>query len=656
MGNKKNFLFLFCMAAFLFIVSPVFADAPALPAELLLFTQKELVVTATRTAMPITKSPSAVTVITREEILRAGTTHIPEILRSVVGVDVARVSFGYSDVNIRGLNKALSSRTLVLVDGRTVFVNGQGFTPWEGIPISIEDIKRIEVVKGPAEALYGSPALCGVINIITRDPEEVEGTESNTSVGTYGTYRQSLLQGGDINEKAAYKVSAEFSRAATFEGLNITDNNLLNTEYFEDQALERKVFNASLAFNIDEQTSLDVSGGINNADYIFLTDPTTGLGPVNQYSRFINIRYSHLPGEGREFQIQGFMDKETMTATSFCLSEESFIDIYDLTAHYAFPMGERHNLLYGGGMRYERMDSNLFTPVASAAKEEFTWDLFLQDEVELLDNLDFFGTLRYDHHPKSGYNTAYRASLVYEPVEDHMFWASVGETFRNPTFTESMVNINYSVQLSSVPGVYVNTSSPEELRPEKMRSYEIGYRGLVLERVKPEVTVFFNELRNYICATTDVAGPPTLTTEKNQGRVNIFGTEIGANYLVTDWLKTFANYTYLHVKRTDDILQDDCTPEDKANLGASLTFDNNEDNKFMVDIISTFVGPCAAPGLTGGGKIGKYQLTNIRVGYEYKDWLETSIYVFNLFKDKHKEFTGALDLGTRVIGKCTIKF
>jgi len=165
-------------------MSPLgWAEEP-LSAELALFTKEELVITPTRTERGISEVPSATTVITSEEIRRSGLLHLPDILRRVAGVDVASDTASQSEVNIRGLNiEQLSPRTLVLVDGRTVFINAHGFTDWESIPLVLEDIERIEVVRGPVEALYRSPALSGVINIITKDPRAINKTALSQTYG-----------------------------------------------------------------------------------------------------------------------------------------------------------------------------------------------------------------------------------------------------------------------------------------------------------------------------------------------------------------------------------------------------------------------------------------------------------------------------------------
>jgi len=680
MKGKRNFFNLTALILFFLFSSFLFASlaradvppryaAASLSAELALFTQEELAVTASRVEKPVSESPSATTVITREEIRRSGATHIPELLRYVAGIDVATVSPGHSEVNIRGMNKALSPRTLVLVDGRTVFVNAQGYTPWEAIPVAIEDIKRIEIVKGPVEALYGSPALNGVINIITRDPSEVKGVESNTSLGTQNTQRQTLLTGGTIGEKWAYKLAGEYSHIGTFQGLRRdawqSGTGILIHSYLEKHAMFRQMFNGAVSYDFHENSKLLFSGGLNNSGFLFLSDPSTGMGPMSDFARFLKLDYSNLkPEEGRGFRWQAFWNSDTMIAITNYLNQEAHINTYDSSFQYNFPFGKRNNILWGGGVRYEQLDSNIFDPNFEVEKTLFGWNFFLQDEVKLLDHLTFFGTVRLDRHPKTDLNWAYRASLLYKPEKEHVFWLTQGRTFRNPTATESMVNLQYTMPGGAAPlDLLVGTISNGEVEPELMDSIELGYRGLIFERIKPEVSIFYNQLRDYICAQQGtpvlvLALPPYMyvpANEGNHGRVDIMGAEAGFTYLVTDWLKAFANYTYQHVNRKLDILLDDASPQDKANIGASFTLDRDE-HKYMLDVFTTIVGPYSTPLTTGGAKNTQYYLTNMRAGYTYKDWADFSVYVYNLFKDVHRELQGGQDLGRRVIGKCSLKF
>ena len=646
----KTKVLLIITAALMIIsfASLALADAPPLSAELALFTQSELAVTASRIEKPISESPAAITVITREDILRSGATHIPDILRRCAGVNVFSVSPGHSEVNIRGLNTVYSSRTSVLIDGRTVYINGQGFIPWESIPVVIEDIKRIEIVRGPVEALYGSPALSGVINIITRDPEEVKGFESDTSLGTYNTARQAFFKGGTINDKTAYKLSAEFSQLDAFQPYIVKN-------YLERDALRRQVVNGAVSHKIDDKSRFTLTGGFNNGDFIVLPNPVTGLGPLEHETGFIKLDFDRElgePKEGREVQGQFFWNRQNFNVTSNLVDQTMKINTYDLDLHRLFKMGERHAMLYGGGMRYEEMEGTLFrTDSQFDMKSELTWDLFFQDEIKLTDLLTFLGTLRLDHHPVTAYNIAYRTSLMYKPSANDMFWFTAGRTFRNPTFSESKLDITYPYIIFTA-----RPHGSEALKPERMNSFELGYKGLVLKRIKPEICLFYTILNDYIFSLSEnPSGLDIYAYMRNKGTVRTLGTELSVSYLITDWLKTYINHTYLEARKTELVPVEDATPRHTTNLGASFTFDKNQ-NHYLLDIFSTFVSHFESPGSTGGGKVTDYSLTNLRIGCNFKDQVETSLYVYNLFKDVHKEYRDAEDMGTRVVGKCTLKF
>lgn len=649
------FIFITLVIMWPFTIS-VFADVGQLSAEIALFSQAELSVTATRIERPLLESPAAIAVITRDEIIRSGATHIPDILRRVAGIDVVEISPGHSEVNIRGLNTAYSPRTSVLIDGRTVFINAQGFIPWESIPVAVEDIERIEIVKGPVEALYGSPALSGVINIITRDPEKVKGTESYTSIGNYETWRQVLRYGASVNEKIAYKVSTEYSKLDAFEGVPVSGK-------IVHDALERQMVNAAISYKLDNQSKFLFSGGFNNGEFMTLPNPVTGLMPIDHQTSFLKLDFNNVqPEAGRELQIQAFWNRQDFDAINSILSQEVGINTYDLDAHYVFPIGSRHKFLYGAGLRYEEIDSTIFNSSSvSELKSQLNWDLFAQDEYQISDLFSFLGTLRLDRHPKTDYNIASRASLLFKPAENHVLWATVGRTFRNPTFSESLLDIYYSIPtLSPLP---FHATGNEKLKPETMDTYELGYRGLIWQRIKPEISLFYNQFKDCVSASygaTEASPfPPYYLATPiglvNKGNIDILGTEAGATFIVTNWLEAFANYTWLHDHESESPRLADLTPAHNANLGASFTL-GKKPRYFLLDIYTTFVSTTSIPATMGGSKIPGYSLTNACLGYHYKDWMEISLDIFNLFHNKHLEYSGAEEVATRVAGKVTLKF
>lgn len=613
------------------MITPVWA-VEAVPAELLLFTQEELAVTATRRAKPVTQSPSATTVITREEIHRSGLWHIPDILRRVAGVDVTQTTAGHSEVNVRGLNKALSARTLVLVDGRTVYINGQGFIPWEAIPLQIEDIERIEIVKGPVQALYGSPALSGVVNIITRSPFDVDGVELTQRFGNRFLH-EDLLQGAMLTETIGYKMGFGWKE---WDAFKTTDKD----------AVDEATWTGTLGMKLGDQGQATLSSGFSRGEFDLLTSDATGIGPMRNRTQFIKANT-----ELGDFHAQYFWNRYQFNVSSVNIDEDLTLNTHDVDFSYQRAFGP-HVLLGGAGARYEQLGSNIFLP--DQTKTEVMWDLFLQDEWQLLERLAWYGTIRLDRHPVSQYNIAYRSSLVYEPVDDQVVWATIGRTFRNPTFSESKIDFTFPTIVNPIA-----SSRPignEALNAENMQSYEVGYRSLWANRVKVEANVFHNRFDDII---QGIAGTPGLITEapfQNKGRIYTTGTELSSEVFLLPWLTTFASYTFQDVEREDGAPEDDLSPPHKATLGFNSTYRGFSGELFM-QYVDVTKAPAARTGQANPeGKVAPYWWSSLRLGYAVHENAELALTIVNLFHDFHREHAASAELGSRILVEANLKF
>src|SRR5438093_456289 len=157
---------------------------------------EEQVVTAGVHASSEAKAPASLTVISADEIRLTGASTIPEILRRVPGVDVAEMNPSDTNVSIRGFNRRIANKVLVLVDGRSVYQDFLGGTFWPLVDVAVPDIARIEVVRGPGSALYGANAFAGVVNIITRTGEEAAGVRAYAQAGNHNTFQGGVTMGG----------------------------------------------------------------------------------------------------------------------------------------------------------------------------------------------------------------------------------------------------------------------------------------------------------------------------------------------------------------------------------------------------------------------------------------------------------------------------
>lgn len=632
------------------LVPAAWAQEVPLPAELALFTKEELVITPARLEQRLSDVPSATAVVTKDQIRRSGLLHLPDILRRIPGVDVASPTGSHSEVNIRGVNiEQLSPRTLVLVDGRTVFINAHGFTPWETIPLLLEDIDHIEIVKGPVEALYRSPALSGLINIITKHPRSINRTEISQVYGTKHTRDVSLLQGYTINEHLAYKLSGGWKEWDNFEGVGSGVG-----RGTDQDGVDMAVFNGALSYQQSDGTELQLSGGLTDGDYDALFGPGLGIANIESRDEFVKLDFSH-----ETLKLQGFWNRIEATAYGPSvqpallpanLDADFLANVFDVEGQHSVTIGRRNTILWGGGVRYETADANFF-PASGSFRSETTWTIFLQDELTLLEPLTAFGTIRLDRHPLTDFNLAYRASLLYRFLEDHVLWGTMGRTFRNPTLSESHVDIRIP---TTTAGISVRLQGAENLSPEVMQSYEVGYRGLLLDRLKAEGTVFYYELHDPMASVRfPRVGTTIPSIVRNLGTVYTTGFELGGEVLVAPWLSVFANYTFQDLEREDDVFENDLSPQHKGNVGFALT-GKRKDHTVSVDLGALFVDTTDAP--AAGAKVPPYSLINGRIGYEYRDWAEVSLAVYNLGHDVHQEVIIGQELGTRILVKTTVSF
>ena len=189
--------------------APVDAEAQpeaALTQELELIKEEESVSIASRYDQPISQAPGNVYVITDDDIRQSGATDLPTVLRRIPGIEVMQVTGADFNVSVRGDNQLTANKLLVMVDGRSIYVDTQGQVYWKAIPVTLPEIKRIEVLRGPASVTYGFNAFDGIINIITKSPEEMRGTTLQFGGGSYGTISSAAIHAGTVG-KFGYRLS-----------------------------------------------------------------------------------------------------------------------------------------------------------------------------------------------------------------------------------------------------------------------------------------------------------------------------------------------------------------------------------------------------------------------------------------------------------------
>jgi iron complex outermembrane receptor protein len=614
------------------------AEAPS--RELLLFMEVPTVVTPARREQPLTKAPSTTTIITAEEIARSGATSIPDLFRSVPGLDFMRTTA--SDVNItaRGLNSRLAHRMQVFVDGRSV--NGDFFNLvfWHEIPISLNEIDRIEIIRSPSSALFGAVAFSGVIHIITKSPKDLAGTHISETAGSAGVNVTNVIHAG-VTDNWAYKVSYEYDRANHFPNPPIGRSH-------DDLGREDFRGNAFAEYKFSDSSRASISAGIDSFDRDI--DPGLGL----DFGRFIaqgGLGFVKLNYSLGDLKLQSVYDRLQFDLTSKNLSKTVAVraDGFKLEGQHSVKLGDQNVLTGGAGYRFSVFDAPLLT---GAKREQHFFDAFLQDEYSPMENLTFTLGLRVETHPEAGVHASPRGSIVYTPWENHTFRVSISRAFRNPSVIENFVN--FAINPKPPLPITVTVLGDRNLKAEEITSYELGYQTLLSQRVKARIDLFYNTLDKMTLGPVPPKGCPSPCPTSNLstgGGGAIFGGEISFEFLLAEWLKGFMNYSYEKREFNDGRLLLGVAPNHKGNVGLNFTLPKG----FEADVLVNAVG--RSDGISGN--VAPYTLVNLHLGYPFqllgtKGKLDFS--VFDLFNDRHREIHGGDIIERRITGGVHISF
>ena len=640
---------------------------PTLIPELQLIKEEETVSIASRHEQPISQAPSNVYVITDEDIRHSGATDIPTILRRVPGLDVMQTTGADFSVSARGNNQLVANKMLVLVDGRSIYVDAQGSVFWKMIPVTLPEIKRIEVLKGPASSLYGFNALDGIINIITKSPEDMKGTTLQFGGGEFGTISSAAIHADKIG-KFGYRLSAGHDQTAQWQ-----DRNALS--------FRSNKFNLQTEYDFSDLSKIRVSGG--------LVDSNRFEGPTGELATSQGTPaqgYAHVVYERPNVFIRAFWNRYTAVGNSvtnpilapFFLSTdragnrlESYTsDTYNMETQHSVEIGPGHRLTYGANYRHNTFSSNLI----SQFSREDRLGVYVQGEWLLAPSLSLVTGARYDLNTFINPTISPRVALVYQIVPEHTLRASLSVAYRPPTLLES--NLDARAQLTAGPftSTTIVTPSPN-LSSEQIVSYELGYQGWYLKhRLRVRADLYFNHLTdliNFRGTTPGFAG-----AVNDPGQADIYGGEAGIEFLATSWLSGFANYAYEQIGQSFTDTTRRGAPRSKINAGIRGEWDNGLNGEVAYHYVGgatypiagsfTAFSPFFQPGVTvPSTSVSSYNLLNIRVAYKfwqekaeagYMRDAEVALSAYNALNDTHKEHPLGDTIGSRVMGWITVRY
>lgn len=663
---------------------------------------EETVVTASKVAQSPLDAPNSTSIITEQDIRLSGITHIPDLLQRLAGVDTMVTTGSQTEVSMRGFNQRLSNKVLVLVNGRSVYVDLLGATIWSTLSIGVEDIERIEVVRGPGSALYGADAFNGVINIITKQPGE-GGSGFNVGYGSDNTTHGTAWASGRAGE-TAYRFSVGYDYLPRWSR-EVPDGRQDLTVAAGNQNVSQQT--VRMDGTVTRQLGKDVTVGIQGG-YASGTSELLAVGPINDvlldpfYSSDVTAFLNAKHFEVRTFlnRLEGAQDLNATTIGQSTLPGRYNLNVYDAEAQYIdqFETGKgvNHDLHVGLNYRLKWVD---WTYQSNQVAENHA-GFFVHDEVKIGKPFALVGDYRADYDPYlDRIIQSPRVSVLVHPSAQSTIRGIIGTAFRTPTFLEAYVG--FPIQLPVAGGSQLALGSrPDQpgfkLNPEQTITYELGYMNNESDLFNFDSAIFYNHVNNLIDITPtrpvtvgDLANPNVPTAQDPQSglyplflggfenqcqQFNVYGAEIGARLLSPiEGLDFYANTTLMDVRQDNSncsafqlslLAADSRTPSVALNAGAQLR------TKFGLDASIDGHYEGASDWAEQGVDIQKqqidyksyhldaYTLVNVSVGYRFLKNKNAEIrgVGFNILDDEHREHPFGQVVGRRVMGLFTYKF
>jgi iron complex outermembrane receptor protein len=589
-----------------------------------------VVVTAARRPQNLATVPYAMSVITAEDIRRLGARTIPDALRLASGVDVADLSFANAAVSPRGFQGFVARQVLVLVDGRQIFDSLFGGTLWGSWPFQLEDIERIEVIRGPGGVTWGANAVNGVINIITKDPADQLGLTLSAGGGSRGTHKEHVgyaFEEGNLR----LRLSGEYEGSDGFrKGGSILRG--LDDDYKGGRlglhAVQR----------LGEGETLTLSAGSGVVDGAYPPTPLAGFGVrrnSGSQASFVLGRWARDTGEDSSLELTGYVNdfqgSPGLQAIDYRYQQLA------LQLGHTFKPAEAHTLTWGVDTRTDLLDATNADPFMLSKDFVSTAiiGLYLQDQWRFAPKwtLDLGGRVDYEFY--GGFQPSARTALSYQLTHDSMLYGAVSRAFQMPPAALRFLDIPLLNGL-------VGARGHRGLDPEILVAYEIGYRGRLFDRLETNFNVFWHESNDQITLSPTLGPPGIICMDvNNRAAASMYGTEWDARFPVTKRLTLLANHTYQQVdwrSRVPFTDKDFITPpRHKSMIGAR--YDATDDLHLSGHLF--YVDAATSPSPTNlflKRHVDPYLRLDLRAEYElWHDTGSISVGVRNLLDPNHYE-------------------
>ena len=489
------------------------------------------VTSAARHEEPLSKTPAAIFVLTADDIHRSGATSIPELLRLVPGVNVARLDANRWAVTIRGFNGQFANKLLVLVDGRSVYTPLFSGTWWDTLDVPLEEIERGEVIRGPGAALWGANAVNGIINIITKDSSQTLGNQVTTTIGDMDRFLGYARHGGELDD-GTWRSWVRYSKRAPLEQMD-------GSEGDDEWDLFHAGFRIDRAPNARDHWTISgdaYSGWVNGTISVAAPAPQyafTGADATDVWGANVQSRWTRHFGERDELSIQGFLEHTDRTLSVFAEGRSTL----GLDLQRRQPLSDSQDLTWGAALRssYSVTTNSFDIAWRDNHRMDGVASVFAQDEIVLEpERWKLTAGTKLEYGNYTGFQLQPDLRLLYTPTERVSWWASASRAARTPSQAEQDVQAVVAV-VPGAPDQYVEYLGDRNVQPETLDAFEIGYRVRPAEALSFDATAFYNHYRDLIVYEP---GAPFLSganlvvplTATNLPSADSYGAELAADW------------------------------------------------------------------------------------------------------------------------------
>ena len=603
------------------------------------------VISVSKTEQTLSRTASAVFVITAEDIQRSGATNIPDVLRMVPGVDVAQINANTWAVSARGFNGRFSNELLVLVDGRTVYTPTFGGVLWDTLDLPLEDIQRIEVIRGPGGTIWGANAVNGVINIITQEARETRGGMVVAGGGNVDQGFGTAQYGSELGKRTNFRIFTKYFNQNHLPGLDGGDGadgwHLLRGGFRIDSGLSAK---DTLMMQGDLYTGKE---GIPTSFLPSVTSPgpqrTEIAGAMS--GGFLQSVWNHILSTRSGTTLQISFDRYKRNDI---LSEVRNTMAIDFQHH--FPWGTRQSIVWGGGYSHTDSDTsgNLTASLNSQDLNMQVFGGFFQDEVAVIpDKLYITAGTKLEHNRYTGLNWMPSIQASWTPSRRQMFWAAISQSVRTPGEVDTGIRAN----LAGFPGpsgspVLVALIGNPHFRNETLTSWEMGYRTTIAKLFSIDLALYRHDYRDQ--QTTEplppffetTPAPPHVVSPLTYGNLmhgETTGFEITANWKVVDRWTLSPGYAFeqihMHLDPTSQDTGSVLNAEGSSPAhSASLRSHMDVFRRIGWDSSAYFVDRLAS------GGVPSYVRLDTGLVLSLTERLSMSLVGQNLLRDHHLEF------------------